>query len=128
MFENPSHPVDRLEECSSIGMGCAAAFFFNYARLIAPLLGNITHIWYFLLIIKCSMFREHQRRMQFIQAKLREENRLDYDTKKTLFIDKWVFVIPWTIENCSQLLSYGVNLIESEQEELGFKLSVWTPA
>lgn len=52
---------------------------------------------------------------------------IDDQIKKenSIFISKWVFVIPWTIENASQLLSNAVSISENRQNRIEFQLSEW---
>ncbi|CAF2140521.1 unnamed protein product [Rotaria magnacalcarata] len=95
-------------QCTSVGAGCAAACYFNYAKLLTSL-------------------PIHQERMELIRQQLFTENFLDFKQSKSIFINKWVFVIPWTIENSSQLLSCGRLLSDDEQNRVGFKLSFWKP-
>ena len=64
--------------------------------------------------------------MEYILAQLRRENLLDGNDGMARFLNKWVFVLPWTIENCAQLLGSALQLTESEQEDIGFRLSKWT--
>lgn len=71
------------------------------------------------------MFKGHQQRIIQIREQLLKENILDSQENKTVFIDKWVFVIPWTIENCSNLLPYALSLSENEQKTIGFQLAEW---
>jgi hypothetical protein len=66
--------------------------------------------------------------MEMIYQQLCKENLLDSFENKSIFIWKWIFVIPWTIENSSKLLSYGSSLNENEQKEIGFKLTEWKSA
>jgi hypothetical protein len=66
--------------------------------------------------------------MEIIYRELCKENLLDSFENKSIFIWKWVFVIPWTIENSSKLISYGLSLNENEQKTIGLKLTVWKPA
>jgi hypothetical protein len=44
VFENTNHLLNRsplvsLMQCTSVGEGCAAAFYFNYAKLLSSLSG-----------------------------------------------------------------------------------------
>jgi hypothetical protein len=66
--------------------------------------------------------------MDIIYQQLGKEKCLDSLENKSIFICKWVFILPWTIENSSQLLSYGLSLNEDEQKTIGLKLTVWKPA
>jgi hypothetical protein len=87
-----------LKQCTSVGAGCAAAFYYNYAKLLIPL-------------------SDHRFRMEVIETQLEKD--------KLIFIKKWVFVLPWTIKDTNQLLSSALSLTESEQQTIGLKLSIW---
>ena len=76
---------------------------------------------------RIRFFPEHRRRMEHIYAQLHRENLLDGNDGMARFLNKWVFVLPWTIENCAQLLASASQLTDSEQEDIGFRLSRWTP-
>ncbi|CAF0930500.1 unnamed protein product [Rotaria sordida] len=110
MFDDAYHSVQQTAiQCTSVGAGCAAAFYFNYAKIL-------------------TSSPAHQQRIKLIHQQLLIENLLDSEQNKAIFISKWVFVIPWTIENSSQLLSYGLSLNESEQKSIGFSLTCWKSA
>ena len=65
--------------------------------------------------------------MEYIGEQLQRENLLSVSDGMAQFLNRWVFVLPWTIENCAQLLPSALQLMDSEQEEIGFKLSRWIP-
>ncbi|CAF1165094.1 unnamed protein product, partial [Rotaria sordida] len=91
-------------QCTSVGLGCAAAFYFNYAKLI-------------------TSTNDHQYRLDIIEMELNKE----HNQNRMTFIRKWVFILPWTIENSTQLIPSILKLTEEEQRMIGFKLTAWKP-
>ncbi|CAF1557190.1 unnamed protein product [Rotaria sp. Silwood1] len=95
-------------QCTSVGLGCAAAFYFNYIKMI-------------------TSTNDHQYRLNFIEMELNKECNTDGSENTMIFIRKWVFILPWTIEASTQLISNIVKLSEEEQRIIGFKLIEWKP-
>ncbi|CAF1436252.1 unnamed protein product, partial [Didymodactylos carnosus] len=84
---------------TSIGKGLAVAFYFNYAKLIA-------------------LLQDHTERVKLI--KLEVENENISDKKQHIFIDKWIFVLPWTTAESGALLTKCCSIKNEE-----FKLALW---
>ncbi|CAF5142426.1 unnamed protein product, partial [Rotaria sp. Silwood1] len=70
---------------------------------------------------------DHQYRLNFIEMELNKECNTDGSENTMIFIRKWVFILPWTIEASTQLISNIVKLSEEEQRIIGFKLIEWKP-
>ncbi|CAF3264492.1 unnamed protein product [Rotaria sp. Silwood2] len=109
LFENRIEFDQELSpQCTSVGLGCAAAFYFNYAKMI-------------------TSTNDHQYRLNFIEMELNKEHNTNGQQDTMIFIRKWVFILPWTIEYSTQLISNILKLSEEEQRIIGFKLIEWKP-
>lgn len=63
--------------------------------------------------------------MELLHQQLVMENLVDFAENNSIFINKWVFVLPWTIDIASQLISYALKLNETEKNLIGFELTAW---
>lgn len=103
-----------FEQVTSIGSGCAAAFYFNYIRIIVPHPRKNSEEYLF--VDDRSRFAEHHDRM---------ERELDDDDEtvepEAIFVRRWLFVLPWTIENAGRLIDEAMRL----GSETGIHLSLW---
>ncbi|UJR38541.1 hypothetical protein I4U23_031208 [Adineta vaga] len=89
---------EHSSQCTSVGTGCAAAFYFNYAKLLSPV-------------------RDHKYRVESIRKEIVNENR-------SKFLSKWVFVLPYVITDTSQIFSNVMLLNEDDQNKIGFQLKI----
>ncbi|CAF0831061.1 unnamed protein product [Adineta steineri] len=99
-FEDTNRLLKKsLLQCTSVGAGCAAAFYSNYLKLLSPL-------------------PDHHRRVESMREQFIEDSQ-------SKFISKWVFVIPWTIKNTDKILPNAISINENDQLIYGYALSIW---
>ncbi|CAF1276817.1 unnamed protein product, partial [Didymodactylos carnosus] len=97
-FESIEGLMQKSEvEFTTAGKGIAVAFYFNYAKLL-------------------TSTKDHRERVQTLKSQLYSEKLID-DIDK-IFIEKWVFILPWTTNGSLQLLKNACLFKES-----GFDLS-----
>ncbi|CAF0778447.1 unnamed protein product [Didymodactylos carnosus] len=96
-FESIEELMQEKEvEFTTAGKGIAAAFYFNYVKLLVQT-------------------EDHRKRVQTLKEEL---NSLNVTNKDNIFIEKWVFVLPWTTNGAKQLLE--TNQYEDIQAEFHF--------
>ncbi|CAF0970593.1 unnamed protein product [Adineta ricciae] len=103
-FQDVNRSLDeRPLQCTSVGEGCAAAFYFNYLKLLSPL-------------------PDHRSRVESIKKDFDEEI---VHKDRCKFISKWVFVLPWAIKDTLKIFPNAMSLTEDERNIIGFELKIW---
>ncbi|CAF1651665.1 unnamed protein product, partial [Adineta ricciae] len=103
-FQDINRSLDKQSlQCTSVGEGCAAAFYFNYLKLLSSLPG-------------------HQSRVKSIKNDFDEEI---VDKHRCKFVSRWVFVLPWVIKDTLKIFSNAMSLNENERNIIGFEFKIW---
>lgn len=110
-----------LEQVTSIGVGCAAALYFNYIRILVPHQREKTDEKTKICSSHHSTLLEHKNRIDSIQRDF-DNDRIHRPTEiQSIFIRKWLFLFPATIENVARLIDDAI----CDENQFEIRLSIW---